>query len=406
MKEIAALSQMVTRSLELGMNLPRYPQETQDIFELVKRKSELQKINQFLFKNESFQDYVEKNDCHQVGEFLDVDIRFLSTQKGFRFSARKFMICTVENESDIYKLVIPLNKENSELYLYGIVSLMEPSRMLEWSEYGFVSKSKLSKKEVRVHNKFAYSLEKGKNGEKEITAQEYFYLCLLEDAALAFLSKINNARLKNTNLNTQQLHLLRIWSVMKTDCFSQNHISISKPTEVVHICNEWEDVVSFIEWAIHQGYNDQIAMKRKDPMHEFSPSNCYFVSKNDRNCLAERYYWHYYNHFFYAASEISETPIVVNEVKRPLLEWAKMYNIPGHIIIGRVYSGLRDGDLIAPVIKKPQTSMYKEITIDGVTKSAKEWAEIAGIPEKTIISRLRYNWSGTDLIKPSGYRRK
>lgn len=372
MKDFAELSQMVKRSLEIGMGLPRDPQEPQDIFELVKRKSEIQKINQFLFKNETFQEYVEKNDLHQAGEFLDVDIRFRSTQKGFRFSASKFMVCTVENESDIYKLVIPLSKENSELYLYGVVSLIEPSRMLEWTEYGFVSKSKLSKKEVRVHNKFAYSLEKGKNGVKEITAQEYFYLCLLEDAALSFFSKINNWRLEKANLNTKQLHLLRIWSVMKTDCYSQNYISISKPSEIVPICEEWEDVKMFMDWAINNGYKDEIVMKRRDLLREYSPSNCYFVSENDRNFLAERYYWHYYNHFFYAASEISKTPVVVNGVERPLLEWAKICNIPGHIIIGRVYSGLSDEDLIAPVIKKPQTSMTKAITIDGVTKSAKE----------------------------------
>lgn len=42
------------------------------------------------------------------------------------------------------------------------------------------------------------------------------------------------------------------------------------------------------------------------------------------------------------------------------------------------------------------------ITIDGVTKTVSEWAEIAGLPLTTIYSRLRYGWSGKRLLLPSG----
>jgi hypothetical protein len=391
------------------MDLPRRPTTPHEIIGLVNRKKIIQKIYQALFDDELFEEYVENYTYDKKIDLYEVDIRVSSTQKGFRFSANKFLVCSVENESDIYKLIIPLNKENTELYLYGIISFMEPTLMLEWLEYGFISKSKQTTKETRIHNKFAYSLEKGKKGEKEITPQEYFYRCLLEDAALLFFTEINNGRIKNTSFNPRDLNLLRIWSIMNIECFSQNTIDIVKPTKRILIDKRWERFKSFFDWSINNQLEDSISMRRIDTSSDYSPINCTWVSKVNKNkdiisFSAERYYWHYFDHFYYPTSRIRLTPIIIFGEKTSLIELSAKYKIPGHIIMGRVYSGLKDGDLITPVIKEPATRIYSSITIDGVTKSPKEWSELSGVPVNTIISRLRYEWTGAKLLKPS--RRK
>ncbi|WPS85671.1 hypothetical protein SMD22_01040 (plasmid) [Brevibacillus halotolerans] len=412
MTDINVLPKLVNKCIELGFDLPRSGEfeNPQDIFELVTRKKLMQDICFEIFGNETFETFLDTINKRYI-ELTDVEVRFESGQKGFRFSAKKYMICSVENESDIYKVIIPLNKENVELFLYGIVSLSEPSRVLDWAEYGFVSKSKISTKELKIHKKFSYSLEKGKNGKTEITAEQYFFLCLLEDATLKALCKINNIRLKNSNYNRKQIEMLRMWSIMKVDCHSQNYVDIERAEKDISISEEWNTYHSFMNWIVTNSMIDQIAMIRTDRSSDYSPDNCIWKSEIDLETefellTADRYYWHYYNHKFYSGASIRKTPITIHGVEKPLLEWSTIYNIPGHIIIGRVYSGLKDDDLVTPVVKEVVTYLYKEITIDGITRTAKEWATVTGIPVNTIISRIRYGWRGSDLITPPRSRNK
>lgn len=46
-----------------------------------------------------------------------------------------------------------------------------------------------------------------------------------------------------------------------------------------------------------------------------------------------------------------------------------------------------------------------KVTIDGVTRTASEWADRAGIKLATIQSRLEIGWSGADLLKPAQHQR-
>ncbi|MFF2532473.1 hypothetical protein ACFVS2_26760 [Brevibacillus sp. NPDC058079] len=412
MTDINSLLKLIKRGIEIGFNLPRSGtfDDPQEIFGLVNRKKLMQDIYFEVFGNESFTKYIDKC-AHKNIDFPDVLIQFVSNHKGFRFSADKFMICSVENESDIYKVIIPLHKENIELFLYGIIPMSEPSRVLDWAEYGFISKSKLSTKESKIHKKFSYSLEKGKNGQKEITAEQYFFLCLLEDAALKSLSKINNIRLDQSKYNRKQIEMVRMWSIMMVDCHSQNYIDIERSEKDISICKDWSTFDSFVNWLAANNMTDQIAFIRSDRMQDFSPDNCIWRTDIDiitesQFVTPERYYWHYYDHQFYSTTSIRKTPITIHGVERPLLDWSAIYNIPGHIIIGRVYSGLKDDDLVTPVVKRTVTYLYKEITIDGTTRTVKEWASVTGIPVNTIISRIRYGWRGADLIAPPRSRNK
>jgi len=53
-----------------------------------------------------------------------------------------------------------------------------------------------------------------------------------------------------------------------------------------------------------------------------------------------------------------------------------------------------------PITKKAITYLHQDITINGVTRTTKEWAELVGITPNTIVSRIRYGWYGESLIAP------
>jgi len=54
----------------------------------------------------------------------------------------------------------------------------------------------------------------------------------------------------------------------------------------IAICDQWlSDFVSFYNWAIHNGYRDNLSIDRIDNDGDYAPENCRFVSlkKNNRN---------------------------------------------------------------------------------------------------------------------------
>lgn len=43
----------------------------------------------------------------------------------------------------------------------------------------------------------------------------------------------------------------------------------------------------------------------------------------------------------------------------------------------------------------------RKVTINGVTRNASEWAQLAGLPTSTLFNRINGGWPECDLLKPS-----
>ncbi len=403
---ITNLTQLATLCINQGFELPRAGcfTESQHVFTLVERKKNVQALYKEIFSSEAFEAFMSEIDegveDYISYKFHDVNISLESYQKGFRFSNRTklFLNFIIENETDMYKLVIPLHHENSELYLFGILPLAEPSRFLDWSEYGFISKSKVSTKETRVHLKFSYTYRNQQT--KDISPQEYFFLVRLEDVALQVFSTINHRRLKMVRgRNLIEIDLLRNWCKMKVDQQSKNEIDYMKPAHKIEIDESWDSFESFSSWAMQNGYEEEVLISRISENDSFTPENCNWTG--EINSLVERYYWHYFDNTYYPKSQLMNMEIVINGESKSFRSWEAITGIPSAILTGRYFSGYRDDDLLIPVERKEIAFLCQEIKINGVTRTTKEWAELAGITSATIISRLQYGWRGEDLIAPT-----
>lgn len=403
---IQALSNLTKECVELGFQLPRSGQfsESKSVFRLVKRKNLMTSIYKDIFGTVSFEEFfdgiqeaVHKNQYMGV-EFNDVQIYVANSQKGFRFldKSKWFLKFVIESETDLYKISVPLHKNNMELYLHGVLPLAEPSRFLDWCEYGFVSESKVTPKENRVHLKFAYSY---RNSESDLTPQEYFTLTRLEDAMLQVFSMFNNRRFKESKQDTEKMDLLRNWCKIQVEQQAKNEIDVDAPIEKNEISEAWQSFDTFSSWAIQNGYEKEFLLIRKDENLPYSKENCIWNGEQEAE-IVERYYWNPTDKTYHLASKFLNTMVDVSGEIKSIKEWEDSTGIPHYVLIGRYFSGHKCEEFLNPIEKKTITYLHQDITINGITRTTKEWAELVGITPNTIVSRIRYGWYGESLIAP------
>lgn len=78
--------------------------------------------------------------------------------------------------------------------------------------------------------------------------------------------------------------LYRIWKGMKTRTTNPNSYGYRYYGERgIHICNEWfSSYISFRDWAISNGYRDDLSIDRIDNDGNYEPSNCRWVTKQQQ----------------------------------------------------------------------------------------------------------------------------
>lgn len=78
--------------------------------------------------------------------------------------------------------------------------------------------------------------------------------------------------------------LHRIWKRMKTCCYNPNSASYKwYGAKGVSVCDEWKsDFSSFCEWALKNGYQDDLTIDRINPCGNYEPSNCRWATYKEQ----------------------------------------------------------------------------------------------------------------------------
>lgn len=131
--------------------------------------------------------------------------------------------------------------------------------------------------------------------------------------------------------------IMRIWTNMKGRCYNPREKAYKNyGARGITICSEWiNDVKSFYDWAILNGYDDTLTIDRIDVNGNYEPSNCRWVDRKTQ-CNNQRN-----NHLIEYKGERLTISQISDKTK-----------IPSHVISNRIYSGMSEKEAVETLYKK------------------------------------------------------
>lgn len=136
---------------------------------------------------------------------------------------------------------------------------------------------------------------------------------------------------KMTSHSMRNTRLYSIWTNMKTRCNnSKNKRYKDYGARGIHVCNQWaDDFNSFHEWAISNGYRDDLTIDRINVDGDYEPNNCRWIPLSEQN-----------------NNKRNTVFLTYNGNKQTLSWWARELNIYGATISKRHKKGWSDEECL------------------------------------------------------------
>ena len=160
----------------------------------------------------------------------------------------------------------------------------------------------------------------------------------------------------------------------------------------IKICDEWMDkengLVNFYNWAINNGYQDNLTIDRINNDKDYCPENCRWITNQ------EQQYNKSVNHL-----------ITYNGKTMCIAEWSNELGITSKLISTRLSKGWSVERTFTTPMQKQQHNV--KFTYNGETHSLGEWSIITNIKYSTLKYRLYMGWSIEETLTTpigGGYR--
>ena len=115
--------------------------------------------------------------------------------------------------------------------------------------------------------------------------------------------------------------LYSVWAGMKQRCFNSNNKNYNRyKGRGITMCDEWKNnFVSFYNWAIENGYKENLTIERIDNNGNYEPANCKWNSRKEQANNTSR------NHF-----------VCFNSETHTISEWSKKTGIKYSVLQSRL----------------------------------------------------------------------
>ena len=140
--------------------------------------------------------------------------------------------------------------------------------------------------------------------------------------------KINHAPIKHGKSNTR---LYKIWYAMKDRCYNpKNKKYALYGAENKQVCDEWQEFEPFYEWAMENGYKENLTIERIDGTKGYNPKNCKWASYTEQNNNKRD------NHY-----------LTYNGETKTIAQWAREKDFPRSTIDNRLRYGWNDDKILS-----------------------------------------------------------
>ena len=116
-----------------------------------------------------------------------------------------------------------------------------------------------------------------------------------------------------TTHGMSKTRLFHEWQYIKRRCYNKNYKYYSYyGGKGISVCSEWlNSFECFHNWAINNGYTDELTLDRIDSNGNYEPSNCRWITRKEQQNNTSR------NHRF-----------TINGETKTLAQWCEIYNVP------------------------------------------------------------------------------
>jgi hypothetical protein len=191
----------------------------------------------------------------------------------------------------------------------------------------------------------------------------------------------------NESSSRNKSKLYRVWCAMRERCRNPNTLAYKDyGGRGISVCTEWNmNFISFRDWALSNGYQENLTLDRRDNNGNYCPENCRWTTKTEQ-----------------AKNRRSTHFVTIGPVTLCIKDWAKELGVQESTIHRRVRNGMTYEEAIltpkvdwyAPPIKGKQKNISQTflVTIDGKTQTILKWCREVGIRVSAVQGRVRRGW--------------
>ena len=139
------------------------------------------------------------------------------------------------------------------------------------------------------------------------------------------------AKIRTTHGMTNT-RLYTVWVSMKARCLNTKNKRYEQyGGRGIKICEDWKSFEPFRDWALENGYNDNLSIERIDVDGNYDPQNCKWIPMSDQ-----------------AKNTRSNRRVTINGETRILSEWSRISGIKAHTIRHRIIKGYPESEWLKP----------------------------------------------------------
>ena len=197
--------------------------------------------------------------------------------------------------------------------------------------------------------------------------------------------KARNTIVHGTHLETHT-KLFHVWSGMLSRCNNPNFISYKHyGGKGIRVCKEWEkDFAKFKEWAIANGYQEDLTIDRIDYNGNYEPSNCRWCTLKEQ-----------------ARNRSSNKLITYNGETHCLADWADILGMNYNLLLSRIRSNKYSIEEAFTKPPRSRTNFSNEVlTFQGESHTLHEWSALTNTSVRTLQTRIKKNLPIEEILKP------